>query len=180
MKKSLYIPAVAFAVTASLVATPAVAAQTPEQIDQTVATRAQLTEIVSAQVAQVYATLTAPIHELVAGTVETAIGNPDAIIALSKPLIKAKIKSTLAQYIQDPRLDSLVDQAVDSVAESELLSYVLNNSEFVDAVLDRTVDYAVAGVFDSVGLTADREATVASVVAKVWNAPLVSVGTAPT
>ncbi|MDR1188525.1 MAG: hypothetical protein LBK95_13905 [Bifidobacteriaceae bacterium] len=179
MKKRLLVPALAIAVTASLVATPAMAAQTPEEIDQSVATYEQLTQLVTDQVAQAYSGMVGTVEDLVAGTVRSTIGNPEAIIELAAPLIKAGAKGAIAQYIQDDRIDALIDSAVDSVAESELLNAVLTN-EFTQAVIDRTIDYAVADIIASLGLDADQQATAESLVAQVWGAPLVSVGTAPT
>ncbi|MDR1151705.1 MAG: hypothetical protein LBK72_04375, partial [Bifidobacteriaceae bacterium] len=179
MKKRSFLPAIAIAVAASLVATPAVAAQTPDEIDQTVATYEQLVDIVSAEVASAYAGVIDTIEELVAGTVRSTIGNPAAIMELATPLVKAAIKGAIAAYIQDDRIDALVDSAVDSVAESELLNAVLTN-EFIQAVIARTVDYAVADIVASLALDADQQATTDSLTAQVWNAPLVTVGTAPT
>ncbi|MDR1119245.1 MAG: hypothetical protein LBL01_08140 [Bifidobacteriaceae bacterium] len=179
MKKRHILTAVAVAVTGSLIATPAVAAQTPQEIDQSVATYEQLADLVAAEVAQAYSGVTGTIEDLVASTVKNTIGNPQAIKDLATPLIKAAVKGALAQYIQDERIDALVDQAVDSVAESQLLNAVLTN-EFVKAVTDRTVDYAVADIVAALAIDADQAATTESLTAKVWNAPLVSVGTAPT
>ncbi|MDR1634796.1 MAG: hypothetical protein LBS27_07760 [Bifidobacteriaceae bacterium] len=179
MKKRLLLPSVSLALVASLIASPAMAAQTPEEIDQSVATHEQLTSIITASVDSAYAGVTGTVHDLVAGTVKSAIGDPQAVLDLATPLIKASIKGAIAAYIQDERIDALVDQAVDSVATSQLISDVLTH-EFVQAVLARTVDYAVADIIASLGIDADKQASVDQLVNQVWNAPLVSVGTAPT
>ncbi|MDR1078858.1 MAG: hypothetical protein LBL55_09425, partial [Propionibacteriaceae bacterium] len=179
MKRRLIFSVVAVAVAASLVVTPAMAAQTPEEIDQSVATYDQLVEIVNSRVEDAYSSVNGTIESLVAETVKATIGNPQAILELATPLIKSTAKGLIAQYIQDERLDALIDSAVDAVAQSQLIDAILTN-EFVLAVIDRTVDYAVADIVAALGLAADQQATTDSIVNQVWNAPLVSVGTAPT
>ncbi|MDR2565592.1 MAG: hypothetical protein LBC97_05945 [Bifidobacteriaceae bacterium] len=179
MKKRLLIPSVSLALVASLIASPALAAQTQDEIDQSVATYDALTEIVAASVDSAYAGVVGTVNDLVAGTVKSTIGNPQAIVELATPLIKAAIKGAIAAYIQDERIDALVDQAVDSVATSELINGVLTN-EFIQAVIARTVDYAVADIIASLGIDADKQASTDQLVTQIWNAPLVSVGTAPT
>ncbi|MDR1237861.1 MAG: hypothetical protein LBK28_06450, partial [Propionibacteriaceae bacterium] len=155
------------------------AAQTNDEIDTSVATYDQLVDIVSSRVADAYASVISTVEGTVASTLQSTIGSPDAIIDLAAPLIKAAIKGAIAQYIQDERLDAIVDAAVDGVAESELIDRILTN-EFVQAVIARTIDYAVADIVASLGLDADQAATVANLISQVWNAPRVSVGTAET
>ncbi|MDR2253946.1 MAG: hypothetical protein LBD97_08875 [Bifidobacteriaceae bacterium] len=179
MKHRLFVPAISFAVAASLIATPAMAAQTQEEIDASVATYDQLVSLISGSVDSAYGGITGTIEDLVTSTIQSSIGEPQAIIDLATPLIKAAIKAEIANYIQDERIDALVDQAVDEVAASELLNTVLTH-EFTQAVLARAVDYAVADVVASLGIDADKQATLDSLVAQVWSAPLVSVGTAST
>ncbi|MDR1387526.1 MAG: hypothetical protein LBJ44_08085 [Propionibacteriaceae bacterium] len=179
MKIRFVLPVVVVAVAASLVATPAFAAQTPEEIDQSVATHSQLVDIVASRVADAYSGVNGTIESVVAETIKATLGNPQAIIELATPLIKSTVKGVIAQYIQDERLDALVDFTVDSVTQSQFVNTILTN-EFMRAVIDRTVDYAVADVIASIGLAADQQATVDSLVDRVWNAPLVSVGTAST
>ncbi|MDR0432949.1 MAG: hypothetical protein LBH48_06550 [Bifidobacteriaceae bacterium] len=179
MLRRFTIPAIAAVAAVSLVVSPAVAAQTDEEIDQTVATYDQLVEIVNREVVSAYAGVKATVNDLVAGTVNSAIGNPQAVIALATPLIKAAVKGAIGQYIQDDRIDSIIDGAVDAIADSELIAAVVDN-EFIQAVLQRTVRYAVADIIDSLGLDADQQATADMLVTRVWNAPRVTVGTAPT
>ncbi|MDR1237418.1 MAG: hypothetical protein LBK28_04165 [Propionibacteriaceae bacterium] len=179
MKKFRFVPAVALAAAASLVATPALAAQTPDEINQTIATQEQLSAIVTAEVSQAYSGVDATIRDLVARTVRAIITGPSVIADLAVPLVKASIKASIGEYIQDSRLNALIDAAVESVSESELLNAIVTR-EFTDAVLARTADYAVAEITGSVGLIQAEEAIAASAVSRVWNAPLVAVGTAPT
>ncbi|MDR0592946.1 MAG: hypothetical protein LBG60_06760, partial [Bifidobacteriaceae bacterium] len=179
MKKRWLLPSVSFALAASLIASPAMAAQTSEEIDASVATYDQLVEIVTGSVDSAYGGIIGTVDDLVAATVQSTIGQPQAIIDLATPLIKAALKEQIAAYIVDDRIDALVDQAVDAVATSELLNTVLTH-EFTQAVIARTVGYAVADVVASLGIDADKQASVDSIVGQVWNSPLVSVGTAPT
>jgi hypothetical protein len=179
MTKRVFLPTIAAFLAVSLAAPPAMAAQTPEEIDQTVATYDQLVEIVEAEVVQAYSGLSGTVADLVAGTVRATIGNADAIKALAVPLIKSALKGVIAQYLQNERIDALVDSAVDAVADSEVITTVLTH-EFTQAVIARTVEYAVKDIIDSLGLEADQEGVAESLTNQVWTAPLVSVGTAPT
>ncbi|MDR1431753.1 MAG: hypothetical protein LBI99_06505 [Propionibacteriaceae bacterium] len=179
MKKRLSVMFIATVLSLSLVAPPAMAAQTNEEIDTTVASYDQLAEIVSSKVADAYAGVVSTVNSTVAGTLQSTIGSPAAVIDLAAPLIKAAVKGAVAQYLQDERIDAIVDAAVDGVAESELVNRILTN-EFVQAVIARTIDYAVADIVASLGLDADQAATTANLLSQVWNAPRVSVGTAPT
>ncbi|MDR1153054.1 MAG: hypothetical protein LBK72_11405, partial [Bifidobacteriaceae bacterium] len=162
-----------------MVATPALAAQTDQEIDQTVATYDSLVDIVTAEVASAYSGVITTINDLVTGAVNSAIGNPQAVLNLATPLLKASIKGAIGQYIQDDRIDAVIDAAVERIATSTLMEVVLTN-EFVQAVLQRTVRYAVADIVASLGLDADQQATTDSLVSTVWTAPRVTVGTAPT
>jgi hypothetical protein len=179
MKKRFMSSVVAALAAVTLISSPALAAQTPEEIDSSVATYAQLENLVNAKVEEAYSSVEGTVESLVTSAVQSTIGSPDKLIDLVAPLAKASAKAAIAQYIQDERIDALVDSAVDAVAESEILNAILTN-EFVTAVLNRTIAYAVQDIVSQLGLAADKEATAASLVQQIWTAPLVSVGTAST
>jgi hypothetical protein len=158
----------------------AFAAQNNADINANVATYEAVNNIVAGQVDNVYGTIKGSISNYAAQLVYDTIGNKTAIKNLAKPLVEDAIKKELKNYnISHAELDKLIDQSVEKIIDNAFIDKVLDN-EFVQAVLARTVRYATSDIIDRLHIDADRDQQVSSITNHIWNANLVSVGTATT
>jgi hypothetical protein len=162
------------------VATPAYAAQNDQDVDA-VATYAKLVDIVAPSVRNAYSGITGTVESVVTSTVQGMIGNPTAIKNLVTPLLKEAVKAKLSEYsISDPRIDGVIDQAVDAAVNNQIVDAILTN-EFVQAVINRAIGYAVKDIVAQLGIAADGEAAITSIADHIWSAPRRAVpGTATT
>ncbi|MDR0500209.1 MAG: hypothetical protein LBG97_03045 [Coriobacteriales bacterium] len=158
----------------------AYAAQSNSVIDQSVATRVALDEVVANKVDGVYSQIQNGLSDYAGKLVTDLIGNRDSIKSALKPILSDAIKAELDKAnISDPKVDELIEKSVDKIIDNKYVDMILDH-EFTQAVIARTCRYATADIIAQLNISADRDTIVANASDHIWNASLKSVGTAST
>ncbi|MDR1427836.1 MAG: hypothetical protein LBJ08_08795, partial [Bifidobacteriaceae bacterium] len=146
-------------------AAPANAAQTNDEIEQTVATREDLEAILkgmiesdstlSTALASLIGSFVTPenIEGIMVPVVEGLIPAGDALVDLAIPLIEELIHSQLGSWgIDDQSVTDLLDSIVEDTLHSDVINSILT-SDFVQDVTARAISYAITDAVAQVDLS---------------------------
>lgn len=157
----------------------AFAAQTQKEIDDNIATKEGLEQIVSDTVSSLFDNISDVISDTIEESINGIINDPELIKKYVVPAVANVIISNLEKVgIENAELEDAIVELLNEFADNpnviKIYDYFMSN-EFVQAVKARTIKYAVADAIEQIGITEDKEATIAAICNKIWNANKVTV-----